>query len=63
MRRLAIVFALLAMISTAIRLITPERVVVAAVRAATAPDRFRRSVSRACRRFTKQLRPLLPLAN
>jgi hypothetical protein len=63
MRRLAIVFALIAMISAAVRLGTPERVASAAVKAATAPERIRRAVSRACRRLTKRLSPLLPQAN
>jgi hypothetical protein len=60
MRRLAMVFALIAMLSAVVRLVTPVAVAKAAT---TAQSRFRRAVTRACLAFTKRLRPLLPQAN
>lgn len=63
MRRLALVFALIALISTAMRIVTPERIVAAAVNVARAPERFGRAISRACVLLGKRLRPLLPQAN
>jgi hypothetical protein len=59
MRRLAMLFALIAMLSAAVRLVTP----VAVAKAATAQSRFRRAVTRVCLVLTNRLRPLLPQAN
>jgi hypothetical protein len=63
MRRLALVFAIVAMISTMVRIVTPERIARAAAQASSAPERFRRAVYRACISLTKRFRPLLPMAN
>jgi len=63
MKRLAIVFAIIAMISAAIRLVTPERIAAAAVKVSDTQNKIRRTIERACLSFTKRFRPLLPQAN
>jgi hypothetical protein len=63
MRRLALVFAVIAMISAAIRMATPERLAAAAVNISKSQQRVRRTIERACLMLTKRLRPLLPQAN
>jgi len=63
MKRLAIVFALIAMISAAIRLVTPERMASATVKISDTQNRIRRTIERACLALTKRFRPLLPQAN
>jgi hypothetical protein len=63
MRRVALVFALIALISAALRVVTPERIFATAASVAKAPERFGRAVSRLCLLATKRLRPLLPQAN
>jgi hypothetical protein len=55
MRRLTLVFALIALVSAAMRMVVPERMVQV--------TRIQRVFTRACQFFTKQLRPLLPMAN
>jgi hypothetical protein len=49
MGRLAIVFAVIALISATLRIVTPQRIVAAAARAANAPERFQRAVWRGLR--------------
>lgn len=63
MRRLAVVFALIALISTAIRVVTPERVIAAAVKISRSQEEIRRKIVRACLALSRSLRPLLPRAN
>ncbi|MES1261988.1 MAG: hypothetical protein ABUS49_09640 [Acidobacteriota bacterium] len=63
MRRLALVFAVITLLSTALRIVTAERIVTSAANTARAPERFRNAVARACLFVTKRLRPLLPQAN
>lgn len=63
MKRLAIVFAIIAMISAAIRLVTPERMATAAVKISDTQNKIRRTIERACLALAKRLRPLLPQAN
>jgi hypothetical protein len=57
MRRLAVVFALIALMSAAMRIATPER------DAAVSGSRIQRAFTRACLFFAKKFRPLLPVAN
>jgi len=63
MRRVALVFALIALASTLLRIVTPERIVAAVVNVAGAPERVGRAMSRVCVLLSKRLRPLLPQAN
>lgn len=57
MRRLALIFALIALLSAALRIVTPERVV------AVSGSKVQRAFTRACLFFAKRFRPLLPMAN
>jgi hypothetical protein len=63
MRRLALVFAIIAMISAAIRSVSPERMAAAAVKVSDSREKIRRTIERAFLSLTKRLRPLLPQAN
>ena len=63
MRRVALVFALIALASTLLRIVTPERIVAAAMNVAHAPERVGRAISRVCVLLSRRLRPLLPQAN
>jgi len=63
MKRLALVFVVIAMISAAIRLVTAERMAAAGVKISDTQNKIRRTIERACRALTRRLRPLLPQAN
>lgn len=56
MRRLALIFALITLVSTTIRIVTPERIVSSTVRRAKAAARIWMFLA-------KRLHPLLPQAN
>ena len=47
MRRLALVFAIIAMISAAIRSVSPERMAAAAVKVSDSREKIRRTIERA----------------
>jgi hypothetical protein len=55
MRRLTLVFAIIALISAAMRIVMPESM--------AHVTKMQQVFTRACRFLTKQFRPLLPMAN
>jgi hypothetical protein len=57
MRRLAVVFALITLVSAAMRIVTPERIAVVSA------TKIQRAFTRACMFLAKRIRPLLPMAN
>ena len=64
MRRIALLFALIAMISTAVRLGNPSRRMDdVAAKVSRAGERVRRAVIRVCVLLAGRLRPSLPQSN